>query len=103
MVLKNRCYFKRLSGDYMYDLLCEFESLIVLKTIMDSVDMNFIGIGDLEEIDGYAKELDIDTKYVDLESMYNFEIDSILDVYNEWYENVNDKYLEVKNGLLNLI
>ena len=87
----------------MYDLLCEFESLIVLKTIMDSVDMNFIGIGDLEEIDGYAKELGIDTKYVDLESMYNFEIDSILDVYNDWYENVNDRYLEVKNGLLNLI
>lgn len=87
----------------MYDLLCEFESLIVLKTIMDSVDMNFIGIGDLEEIDGYAKELDIDTKYVDLGSMYNSEIDSILDIYNDWYENVNDRYLEVKNGLLNLI
>lgn len=84
----------------MYDLLCEFESLIVLKTIMDSVDMNFIGIGDLEEIDGYAKELDIDIKYVDLESMYNWEIDSILDVYNKWYENVNDRYLEIKNGLL---
>lgn len=87
----------------MYELLCEFESLIVLKTIMDSVDMNFIGIGDLEEIDGYAKELDIDIKYVDLESMYNWEIDSILDVYNKWYENVNDRYLEVKNGLLKLI
>lgn len=87
----------------MYDLLCEFESLIVLKTIMDSVDMNFIGIGDLEEIDGYAKELDIDIKYVDLESMYNWEIDSIIDVYNKWYENVNDRYLEVKNGLLKLI
>ena len=87
----------------MYNLLCEFESLIVLKTIMDSVDMNFIGIGDLEEIDGYAKELDIDIKYVDLESMYNWEIDSILDVYNKWYENVNNRYLEVKNGLLKLI
>lgn len=87
----------------MYDLLCELESLIVLKTIMDSVDMNFIGIGDLVEIDGYAKELDIDIKYVDLESMYNWEIDSIIDVYNRWYENVNDRYLEVKNGLLKLI
>ncbi len=83
----------------MYDLLCEFESLIVLRTLMDSVDMNFIGIGDLEEIDGYAKELDIDIKYVDLESMYNWEIDSILDVYNEWYNNINDRYLEVKSNL----
>ena len=83
----------------MYDLLCEFESLIVLKTPMDSIDINFIGIGDLEEIDGYAKELDIDIKYVDLESMYNWEIDSILDVYNKWYDNINDRYLEVKNNL----
>lgn len=84
----------------MYDLLCEFESLIVLRTLMDSVDMNFIGIRDLEEIDGYAKELDIDIKYVDLESMYNWEIDSILDVYNEWYDNINDRYLEVKEQLI---
>lgn len=84
----------------MYDLLCEFESLIVLRTLMDSVDINFIGIGDLEEIDGYAKELDIDIKYVDLESMYNWEIDSILDVYNEWYDNINDRYLEVKEQLV---
>lgn len=83
----------------MYDLLCEFESLIALRTLMDSVDMNFIGIGDLEEIDGYAKELDIDIKYVDLESMYNWEIDSILDVYNEWYDNINNRYLKVKNNL----
>lgn len=84
----------------MYDLLCEFESLIVLRTLMDSIDMNFIGIGDLEEIDGYAKELDIDIKYVDLESMYNWEIDSILDVYNEWYDNINNRYLEVKEQLI---
>ena len=83
----------------MYDLLCEFESLIVLRTLMDSVDMNFIGIGDLEEINGYARELNIDIKYVNLESMYNWEIDSILDVYNEWYDNINNRYLKVKNNL----
>ena len=84
----------------MYDLLCEFESLIVLRTLMDSVDMNFIGIGDLEEINGYARELNIDIKYVNLESMYNWEIDSILDVYNEWYDNINNRYLEVKEQLI---
>ena len=84
----------------MYVLLCEFESLIVLRTLMDSVDMNFIGIGDLEKINGYARELSIDIKYVNLESMYNWEIDSILDVYNEWYDNINDRYLEVKKQLI---
>ena len=84
----------------MYDLLCEVESLITLRTLMDSVDMNFIGIGDLEKINGYARELNIDIKYVNLESMYNWEIDSILDVYNEWYDNINDRYLEVKRQLI---
>ena len=84
----------------MYDLLCEFESLITLRTLMDSVDMNFIGIGDLEKINGYARELNIDINYVNLESMYNWEIDSILDVYNEWYDNINDRYLEVKKQLI---
>ena len=83
----------------MYDLLCEFESLITLRTLMDKVDLNFIGIEDLKEINGYARELNIDIKYVDLESMYNWEIDSLLDVYNEWYDNINDRCLEVKNQL----
>lgn len=83
----------------MYDLLCEFESLIILRTLMDKVDLNFIGIEDLKEINGYARELNIDIKYVDLENMYNWEIDSILDVYNEWYDNINDRCLEVKNQL----
>lgn len=83
----------------MYDLLCEFESLITLRTLMDKVDLNFIGIEDLKEINRYARELNIDIKYVDLESMYNWEIDSILDVYNEWYDNINDRCLEVKNQL----
>lgn len=83
----------------MYDLLCEFESLITLRTLMDKVDINFIGIEDLKEINGYARELGIDIKYVDLESMYNWEIDSILDVYNEWYDNISDRCLEVKNQL----
>lgn len=83
----------------MYDLLCEFESLITLRTLMDKVDINFIGIEDLKEINGYARELGIDIKYVDLESIYNWEIDSILDVYNEWYDNINDRCLEVKNQL----
>ena len=83
----------------MYDLLCEFESLITLRTLMDKVDLTFIGIEDLKEINGYARELNIDVQYVDLESMYNWEIDSILDVYNEWYDNINDRCLEVKNQL----
>lgn len=87
----------------MYDLLCKFEDIIVMKTIMDNVDLNFIEIGDLEEIAEYAEELGIEINHVDLENIYNSEYDLITDIYYTWYENVNDKYLDIKNGLLKLI
>lgn len=87
----------------MYDLLCKFEDIIVMKTIMDNIDLNFIGVGDLEEIAGYAEELGIGIDCVNLEDIYNSEYDLITDIYYTWYENVNDKYLDIKNGLLKLI
>ena len=87
----------------MYNLLCEFENIIVMKTIMDNVDLNFIGVGDLEKIAEYAEELGIETDYVNLDDIYNSEYDLITDIYYKWYENVNDKYLDIKNGLLKLI
>ena len=87
----------------MYDLLCKFEDIIVMKTIMDNVDLNFIGVGDLEEIAEYAKELGVEIDCVNLDNIYNSEYDLITDIYYTWYENVNDKYLDIKNGLLKLI
>lgn len=87
----------------MYDLLCKFEDIIVMKTIMDNIDLNFIGVEDLEEIAGYAEELGIEIDCVNLDDIYNSEYDLITDIYYTWYENVNNKYLDIKNGLLKLI
>ena len=90
----------------MYELLCEFEEIIVLKTLMNKIDLNFLSKEDLEYIAEYIDEngISIDLEYVDmLESLYNSQYDEIEDIYYSWFESVNKRYNEVKNGLLKLI
>lgn len=90
----------------MYELLCEFEEIIVLKTLMNRIDLNFLSKEDLEYIAEYIDEngISIDLEYVDmLESLYNSQYDEIEDIYYSWFENINKRYNEVKNGLLKLI
>lgn len=82
----------------MYDLLCKFENIITLRTIMDCVDRDYLQMGDLEEIIGYADELDIDLNCLD------YGDDRLIhEVFDEWYEDLNTMYLNIKNGLLKLI
>lgn len=90
----------------MYELLCEFEEIIVLKTLMNRIDLNFLSKEDLEYIAEYIDEngISIDLEYVDmLESLYNSQYDEIEDIYYSWFESINKRYNEVKNGLLKLI
>ena len=90
----------------MYELLCEFEEIIVLKTLMNKIDLNFLSKEDLEYIAEYIDEnnINIDLEYVDmLESLYNSQYDEIEDIYYSWFESINKRYNEVKNGLLKLI
>lgn len=88
----------------MYDLLCKFENLIVLKTIMDNIDLNFIGTQDLDNIIEIADELDIPLNCIDYDNIdYNDQYQDICDVYMNWFDDVNTMYLDVKNGLLKLI
>lgn len=88
----------------MYNLLCQFENLVVLKTIMDNIDLNFIGTQDLDNIIEIADELDIPLNYIDYDNIdYNDQYQDICDVYMDWFDDVNTMYLDVKNGLLKLI
>lgn len=88
----------------MYDLLCKFENLVVLKTIMSNIDLNFIGTQDLGNIIEIADELDIPLNYIDYDNIdYNDQYQDICDVYMDWFDDVNAMYLDVKNGLLKLI
>lgn len=87
----------------MFDLLCKFENIVVLKTIMDSIDLNFIGTEDLERIADDAENLGIDLNCIDLDNIYDSEYDLIEDIYKEWFDDVNTMYLDIKEELLKLI
>lgn len=88
----------------MYELIDKFENIITLKTIMDNIDLNFIGTQDLDNIIEIADELDIPLNVIDYDKIeYNSQYQDIYDVYIDWFDDVNTMYLDVKNGLLKLI
>lgn len=88
----------------MCDLLCKFENLVILKTIMDNVDLNFIDTVDLNKILDVATEFNIDLNCIDFDKIeYDSQYDLIEQVYYEWFEDVYTMYLDVKNGISELI
>ena len=88
----------------MNKLLNLFESIIILRTDMDNINLNFICINDLEKIVDVATELDIDLNYLEYDKIeYNTQQEQLTEVYYDWYEDINTMYLDVKNSLLRLI
>ena len=76
------------------DLLEKFENLIVLKTIMDYKDVDYIDHSDLEEIIMLADELDIDLNCIDLYNNQSYNL------FAEWFEDINYMYNDIKEELL---
>lgn len=88
----------------MYNLLEKFENLVVLKTMMDLVDLNFIDTVEISQIADTANELDIDLDFTLYDKIeYESDYDLMVDTFEDWFEDVNTMYLDVKNGLLKLI
>ena len=88
----------------MHELLCKFENIVVLKTIMDNIDLNFICLDDLDKIANIADELDIDLNCIDYDNIeYNSQYQDICDTFTDWFEDVNTMYLDLREKLLQLI
>lgn len=88
----------------MYDLLEKFEGLVVLKTMMDLVDLNFIDTIKISQIADTANEFDIDLDFTLYDKIeYESDYDLMIETFEDWFEDVNTMYLDVKNGLLKLI
>ena len=88
----------------MYELLRQFEDLVVLKTMMDMIDCNFIDTVNLQQIADVADELDVHLDYqIDFDNINDSEYDELYDIYIKWFDDINNMYLNVKNGLLKLI
>ena len=88
----------------MYELLKQFENLVVLKTMMDMIECNFIDTVNLQQIADVADELDIHLDYqIDFDNINASEYNELYDIYIKWFDDINNMYLNVKNGLLKLI
>lgn len=88
----------------MNRLLNLFESIIIIRTDMDNINLNFICIDDLEKIVDVATELDIDLNCLEYDKIeYNTQQEQLTKVYYDWYEDINTMYLDIKNSLLRLI
>lgn len=88
----------------MHELLCKFENIVTLKTIMDNIDLNFICLNDLDKIANIANELDIDLNCIDYDNIeYNSQYQDICDTFTDWFEDINTMYLDLREKLLQLI
>lgn len=63
----------------MNRLLSLFESLIILRTDMNNIDLNCIEYDKIE---------------------YNTQLEELIEIYYDWYEDINTMYLDIKNELL---
>ena len=83
------------------DLLRKFEDIIIVRTIIFDVNLNFLCLDDLTKISDIAYECKIDLNHIDLlEGMYNSQYDKIRDIYDEWREDIVYMYNDVKDDLL---
>lgn len=68
---------------------------------MDNIDLNFICIDDMEKIIEVADELDIDLNCIEYDKIeYNTQLEELIEIYYDWYEDINTMYLDIKNELL---
>ena len=79
------------------------ENVIVVQTLCGAIDLNFIGIKDLEEIACIAEEFDIILPEYDLDSLYNDNYDDLIKIYHDYMNTLNNSYLELKTEVLNAI
>ena len=85
-------------------LLGDFERIIILKTLIFDIDLNFLDLESLEKIDIEAYQLEIENfpKY-DLEDMYNSQYDEIQEIYEVYKKFITTEYWRLKRKIENLI
>lgn len=85
----------------MEETINEFERLVILKTIVfDVIDVHEVEIRDLEKIERYAYDMDMELPEADLDELYNFQFSEIEDIYIMWRDSVIERYEKVRKELL---
>lgn len=85
-------------------LLEDFERIIILKTLIFDIDLNFLDLESLEKIDIEAYQLEIENfPQYDLEGMYNSQYDEIEEIYKVYKKFITTEYWRLKRKIEKLI
>ena len=96
----------------MNKLLIEFEGIVILRTIVRDVNLNFLCKEDLEHIEDVAYELGIELPLniidpeddeiiiTSLEDFYDSQYEMVKKVFECWNNLINDKYLNIRKRIL---
>lgn len=80
--------------------LIEFERIVYLQTIKNSINLNFLNETDLDKIQYTAYELKIKIKEIDLDEFKHITTDELHMIYNIWSNEINLLKLKMKEEIL---
>lgn len=80
----------------------KLERMLILRTIICEIDLNFLDVSDLEKILYTADELEIGLKPYDVEGLYNSEYDKIKEIYTKWKNDIIERYQKMRNIFIEL-
>lgn len=76
------------------------ENVIILRTIANNVNYNYIGVSDLENIALEAEYLDIILPEYDLEELYNSQTDELIAIHKDYMKTIDNAYIELRLEIL---
>ena len=84
-------------------LLGDFERIVTIKALITDIDLNYLCKANLDKIIEIATDLEIPLNCLDYDKIeYDSQYDLIEQVYYEWFDDIYEMYLDIKNGLLEL-
>ena len=71
----------------MLELLSHFENIIVIRTLLDNMNLNYIPEEDMQDVLDIANECGIDF------GNHTLNDSDLIKVYQDWLEIINNEYL----------
>lgn len=70
------------------NLVNKFERIVILKTLIFDIDLNFLDESDLNKIATYACDMEIDLNFKLYDKLDYPKYDELREVYEEWRDDI---------------
>ena len=83
------------------ELLGKFERIVIIKTLIFDIDLNFLSENDLKKIADEADTMEIDLNLLSYDKLNNYPTyDELLEIFEEWQDDICYMYNDIKDELL---